>query len=391
MRARLLTLTLLTALLAWVAASFVLMDSDEGPLLRVQLASDLAGWWLLSGLALLVLIVAWSLRRPAQASRQQAQDTILATYVTDGVIFCTHAGRIRWHNQAADPWVKGNKLLPELRDLVTRAHSSRRMTLQVLSLGGGPRYAVQAIPTEAQQYALVLRPVMEQGSDNPLYDNFIRRIVHDMRNPLAGIIGHAANLSHSLDDERETWVRSAATIEKEAQRLARLVDSMLFDARLAYVPLDVQPFDLLDVAEEALYALEETASQQGKQIEIDAPPQALPFSGDRDLLLRALENLIDNSIKYSAAGGTIQIQLRAEADSYEIAIHDEGEGIAPDFLPDRIFQPLVRGRSGGEGSGLGLSIVKKIVHMHSGRITADSTVGQGTTMRITLPRGEASA
>ncbi|MEO0566068.1 MAG: HAMP domain-containing sensor histidine kinase, partial [Chloroflexota bacterium] len=225
-----------------------------------------------------------------------------------------------------------------------------------------------------------------------IYDHFIRRIVHDMRNPLAGIIGHAANLRHLSPDDGEGLAKSAAVIENEAQRLARLVDSMLFDARLAYIPLTIETFDVMDIVEEAMFAHDETAAERDVSIEVQAPPEALPFSGDRDLLVRAVSNLIDNSIKYSGEGGQVLVRVGRKGTTYLIAIRDNGPGIPPDYLPDRIFEAFVRAGAGGNGSGLGLSIVRKIARMHGGDVQAKSALGEGTQMLITLPAsGEANA
>jgi signal transduction histidine kinase len=160
---------------------------------------------------------------------------------------------------------------------------------------------------------------------------------------------------------------------------------MLFDARLAYVPLNVQPLDLVDLLEEAIFAQEERALREGKTLHMDTPTQTMRMEGDRDLLVRAFENLIDNSLKYSGEGGRLTILLDATPGGYAIRFKDNGEGIPPEYLPDRIFEPLVRARAQGSGSGLGLSIVRKIIEMHGGSISAQSRLGVGTTMLVELP------
>ena len=222
------------------------------------------------------------------------------------------------------------------------------------------------------------------GEKNTFYENFIRRIVHDLRNPLAAIIGHAANLSQAPTVEPEAWRKSIHTIENEAQRLTRLVDSMLFDARLAYVPLQPQTIDFADVLEEALYTHEDRAAREGKSLSLNVPPNPTPFEGDRDLLLRAFENLIDNSLKYSREGCAVTVRLIDAPTYYVVTVQDNGDGIPPDYLPERIFEPLVRARQAGSGSGLGLSIVRKIIEMHGGSINAQSRLGTGTTMTVRL-------
>ncbi|MFN8419184.1 MAG: sensor histidine kinase [Anaerolineae bacterium] len=103
--------------------------------------------------------------------------------------------------------------------------------------------------------------------------------------------------------------------------------------------------------------------------------------------MRALGNLVDNSLKYAKSGAQVRIVLETNAGVYQLRVIDTGDGIPPDYLPNRIFEPLVRARKDGiSGGGLGLSIVKKIVEMHGGAITAESEIGQGTTMTITLRR-----
>jgi signal transduction histidine kinase len=161
---------------------------------------------------------------------------------------------------------------------------------------------------------------------------------------------------------------------------------MLFDARLAYVPLQPQRLDLADVLEEALYGQEDRAARQAQTLQLHLPPENAPFDGDRDLLLRTFENLIDNGLKYSPAGSTITVQLAHDTGDYVVTVQDNGEGIPPEYLPDRIFEPLVRAKQTGSGSGLGLSIVRKIVEMHGGSINAHSKLGTGTTMTVRFPQ-----
>jgi signal transduction histidine kinase len=216
----------------------------------------------------------------------------------------------------------------------------------------------------------------------------MRRIVHDMRNPLAAIIAHASNLQTAPDFERASATRTAQTIETEAQRLTRLVDSILFDARLSHLPLVLQRLDMRDVLEEVYYQHDERAEREYKSLEFETPPQAMPLDGDRDLLVRAIGNLVDNALKYSGTGAVIRLVGELSPGHTVVKVIDDGEGIPPEFLPDRIFEALVRvkPRDGVSGSGLGLNIVKKIVQMHGGTIMADSRLGQGTTMTILLPR-----
>lgn len=381
---------LVLALLLWLALTLLLnigLPPEQLPLISLRFSSAVASIWLAAGVGTFLLLVRSFTRSRSPQTQWIERYEMLATYLSEGMLICSPKGRVRWHNEAAQALLMTGDTLPEnLRTLLQRAQTSGRVAIQTLALGEGARFSVQALPLDRQNTALICRPLQSSGAQSTFYESFIRRIVHDMRNPLAAIIGHAANMRQSPAVEADSWRKSAGTIEDEAQRLARLVDSMLFDARLAYVPLEVHSFDLVDVLEEALYAQDERAVSEGKTLRIDAPPGALRFEGDRDLLTRAFENLIDNGLKYSGQDGQLQIQLQNQPGNYVIYFADNGEGIPPEYLPDKIFEPLVRARSHGSGSGLGLSIARKIFEMHGGTITAQSRVGVGTTMTVRLPK-----
>ena len=376
-------------ILIWLALTLLLDQYGREigvPLVMLRFNSSVAFIWLLSGIGLFLLGILSLIRSRSSGSQWINRFEALSVYLNEGVVVCDSKGRVQWHNDTAKELLQSGVLNPNLRVLVKRAQTTKGIALQTLAVGEGKRYSVQALPLDRRTYALISRPLQSGGQQNTFYENFIRRIVHDMRNPLAAIIGHAANMRQSSTVEPDAWRKSVGTIESEAQRLARLVDSMLFDARLAYVPLELKMLDLADVLEEALYAQDERAQSEGKVLEMDAPPGPMRLEGDRDLLVRAFENLIDNSLKYSGADGRLHISLQTEPNAYVIQFADNGEGIPADYLPDRIFEPMVRARSHGGGSGLGLSTVRKIIEMHSGTITAQSREGAGTTMTVRLAR-----
>lgn len=386
-------LLVIVALVGWLFITVIASEisrSLNSPLVLVRFTTEIGFFWALLGVGLLLMLLLGLFRSRAARGRWIKHYQAFSLYLNEGILVCNAKGRVHWHNESASSLLEGKLLDHNLRVLLKRAQTNKGVALQTLAVGEG-RYAVQALPLDRHTYALISRPLNSTGQPNNFYENFIRRIVHDMRNPLAAIIGHAANMRQSPQFEPESWRRSVGTIEDEAQRLARLVDSMLFDARLAYVPLAITRHDLVDILEEALYAQDERAQREGKTLEMQSPPGAMRLEGDRDLLVRAFENLIDNSLKYSGAEGCLRITLESQPNAYIIRFEDNGEGIPPEYLPDRIFEPLVRARAHGSGSGLGLSTVRKIIEMHGGTITANSRLAVGTTMTIRLPRpGEAA-
>ncbi len=378
---------LVIGILAWFGLTFILgslAQAQGAPLLLVRFSSVVVVVWLLTGIGFLLLGLLGVIRSRSSSEKWIARFESLSTYLNEGVLICDPRGRVRWNNEAGQDLLTGREVNEQLRTLLERVRESGRIAIQTVSLGEAQRYTVQALQLDRKTYALVCRPLQSGSTQNSFYENFIRRIVHDMRNPLAAIIGHAANMSQG-SVEPDSWRKSATTIEAEAQRLSRLVDSILFDARLAYVPLSLGRLDLADLLEEAMFAQDERAAREGKTLAMDAPPGAMPLDGDHDLLVRAFENLVDNSLKYSGANGRVHLHLARQPNAYVVQVVDNGEGIPPEFLPDRVFEPLVRARSHGSGSGLGLSIVRKIIEMHGGTISAQSKVGVGTTMTVSLP------
>ncbi|MBK8020032.1 MAG: HAMP domain-containing histidine kinase [Chloroflexi bacterium] len=379
------------ALILWgVLTVYLLSLSDQLQLtlISIRFASPLVVVWLMVGLALLITAALGLARLHRLARHQLEQLQAMAAALNEGLIWADGRGKVLWRSEPAADLLDGwGELDPRLAELLRRARETGKTVLQTIPIGEEGR-VIQAIPLARGTFALISRPAQTGGSQNTFYENFIRRIVHDMRNPLAAIIGHASNLSQSTTVDAEAWRKSARTIDDEAQRLTRLVDSMLFDARLAYVPLQLQPLDLADLLEEAVFAQDERAFREGKTLQVEAPSSGRVVQGDRDLLVRAFENLIDNSLKYSGESGRLQIRLEDVNGLYRIQFIDNGEGIPPEYLPDRIFEPLVRARSHGSGSGLGLSIVRKIIEMHGGTILAHSRPGEGTTMTVDLPKSE---
>jgi signal transduction histidine kinase len=371
-------------LLVWLGMT-ALLALEPVNLVTVRFSSAFALVWFVGGLILAALLLIGFGRR---GYRPQGTGylPLISANLTEGIIICNSRGRIQWSNEGAAQLINGNQLNDTIKPLFERAKSSRRIAIENVTIGEGLRLSVQALPLDRGTFTITSRPLQTDSTRSTFYENFIRRIVHDMRNPLAAIIGHSANIQQSPVVEAEAWRKSAATIENEAQRLARLVDSMLFDARLAYVPLELARIDLVDVLEEAVYARDEMAQREAKSLKIEAPPTAMRAEGDRDLLVRAFENLIDNGLKYSEAGGSVYVHLQEQPNLYVIEFIDNGSGIPPEYLPDRIFEPLVRAGTQKGGSGLGLSICKKIVEMHGGSISAQSKVGKGTTMTIRLPK-----
>lgn len=363
----------------WLIGCVLLLTPDVGDsYIYVNISTMTLTIWLIVGLVLLAVLPAFVL-----TSGPTTEPQLMLQHLSDAVQIYDKRHRLVWSNERGRDFFSNIDTV-ELEKCIDTAASNEQVTMQMVDSTAGERVSISAVPLPDRRIVLVAKPGRKGQED--FYENFIHRIVHDMRNPLAGIVAHAANLAY-VPAIPEDAAQSALTIEQEAQRLARLVDSLLFDARLAHIPLAPIQLELIDVVEDALFAHDATAHDRKVTIEVQSPSESLPLRGDHDLLVRAFSNIVDNAVKYGNEGGRVLIRITSSYEQYTVAFADDGEGIPEQYLPDRIFEPLTRARRRGSGSGLGLSIVKKIIQMHYGSVQAvrDGELG-GTTITVNLPR-----
>lgn len=222
-------------------------------------------------------------------------------------------------------------------------------------------------------------------------DEALALIAHDLRSPLAVIVGYVQLLQRQanrggIDPER--LMPYLERVDVAARQMASLLDDLIADAdpNAEEEPIEREPLDLAA-------ALRETAQQHDAispmhAVAVRVPDDPVTIAVNASKLDRAIHNLVLNAIKYSPDGGTITLWLEADADEVRMGVADQGMGIPADDLP-RIFERFHRGQnvSGGTpGLGLGLVSVMRAVKAHGGRIEVESTEGAGTTFTIHLPR-----
>ena len=232
------------------------------------------------------------------------------------------------------------------------------------------------------------RMAKELGSLEKMRQDFVSDVSHEIQSPLTSISGFAALLKkENLSESQITHY--ASIIEAESKRLSKLSGSLLRLSNLESedCSLNVKPFQIDKQIESVLLMLEPQWS--AKHITLDVFLPKIMICGDEDLLNEVLINLIHNAIKFTPENGYIGIHLSGNENEIEIKISDTGIGIAQqDQL--RIFERFYkadksRDRSLG-GNGLGLSIVKKIIDMHGGKIKVESEIGRGTEFTVSLPK-----
>ncbi len=239
-----------------------------------------------------------------------------------------------------------------------------------------------------------LRRVEEMRAD------FIANASHELRTPLAALLGFIETLQGTAKDDAAARAKFLAIMQGQATRMARLIDDLLSLSRIE-LNAHLKPNTLVDLApivRQVADGLQTLARDRGVEIKVATPSEPLVVLGDRDELIRALENLVENALKYGAAGKRVDVTLsrgltRAGAPEAQVAVRDYGPGIAPDHLPrltERFYRVDVADSRAQGGTGLGLALVKHVLNRHGGRVSIESTRGEGAifTMHLPLPTAE---
>ncbi|HKO54411.1 MAG TPA: ATP-binding protein [Thermoanaerobaculia bacterium] len=222
-------------------------------------------------------------------------------------------------------------------------------------------------------------------------DDFLATLSHELRTPMTATLGWASMLRMGglSDDTLRTAVE---TIAQSTAAQAKLIDDILDVSRIVTgkMQISLQPVRLADPIGAALETVRSAADAKQLAVDLELAAEEARVSGDPARLQQVLWNLLSNAVKFTPRGGRVRVVLdRPETGSARITVSDDGEGIAPDFLPF-VFERFRQGETGmnrrHSGLGLGLSIARNLVELHGGRMTAHSDgVGQGATFTVFLP------
>lgn len=226
--------------------------------------------------------------------------------------------------------------------------------------------------------------------------DFIANASHELRTPLASMIGFIETLRGPARDDAEARERFLGLMHDTAMRMSRLVQSLMSLSRIETEEhnLPKTPVDIVQLARTVAAGLQLAAEKKDMKIEVRAAPDAPRAIGDADQLTQLLQNLIENAIKYGAAGSNVTIAvarhdgLTKDQPAVAVTVTDRGEGIAAEHIPrltERFYRAdPSRARAVG-GTGLGLAIVKHIVTRHRGRLEIASELGKGSRFTVILP------
>lgn len=218
--------------------------------------------------------------------------------------------------------------------------------------------------------------------------DFVANVSHELRTPLASIRAMSETLLDEPDAEEEKRTRYLERMINEIDRLTQLSSELLVLSAAESNPVRKQAADIAQVVANTVQQLEPKASGKGVKLNYDGP-NSLVIEANTSQLTQIAINLIENAINYTNEG-SVDVHLSREGESAVLKVQDTGIGIATEHLP-RIFERFYRVDKGRSrtvgGTGLGLSIVRHLAESHGGKITVESTLGQGSVFTVTLPVG----
>lgn len=238
---------------------------------------------------------------------------------------------------------------------------------------------------------LVITDVTAQVATLRMRRDFFSNASHELRTPLTSILGYLETLDDSLPADSPLRSQFLDVLQRQADRMRRIIDDLLLLARVESEqwPVQTERYDLVPQVLSLLESFQPEARKNKQSLEVDHPDAPVWVTADRDKLNVVISNLLDNALKYSGQGAHVKVSIKPDDSSVQVTVSDDGPGIPPD-QKHRIFERFYRvdksrSRQLG-GTGLGLSIVRHILAAHGIEIEVDSDLGAGTRFQFRLPR-----
>lgn len=220
-----------------------------------------------------------------------------------------------------------------------------------------------------------------------LKNDFISTISHELRTPLTAIKGWGETLLQIGDTDPAMTERGMGVIISEASRLNDMVEELLDFSRMSSgrMMLNSEKIDILAELDEVVFAFKERSIKEGIEVVYNVPHFPAPANGDASRIKQVFINILDNALKYTEQGGKIIVYAEIpNPATLIVSVSDTGKGIPPEDLP-HVKEKFYKANTTVRGSGIGLAVADEIVRLHNGELDVDSVLGEGTTVRITLP------
>ena len=300
---------------------------------------------------------------------------------------------------------------PDLATAVAAARGTGRRALFELTVrrpverrleGAANRLSIGHPGHEAPAILVVLQDISERDALARMRMEFVANASHELRSPLAALSGFIETLSGSAKDDTVARERFLGIMSEQAARMTRLIDDLLLLSRVE-MRAHLEPIAIADlnvVAADAVNQMASTARKDGTRLMCEPLPERAGIRGDHDELVQAVQNLVQNAIKYGRTGGTVIVRVsrgqsgRRQEGELRISVIDDGPGIAAEHVPrltERFYRVNTAASREKGGTGLGLAIVKHIVTRHHGTIDIATEVGRGTTITLGYPALERQA
>jgi len=368
-----------------------------------RLADDVVptGSGLAEATSVIERVIDRTLLRGGEESLVEARLATALAAIQQGVVVFDDGGRIAYCNEAASGYLTarhGEALVDEaITELAAEAGSraGRAAPERTVDLFGPPRRTLVLTATRLQQDSrrvgvlVVIDDVTDRRRLEAVRRDFVANISHELKTP----VGAIALLAETLLAEEEPAVvqRLTERMVAEAFRVSRTIDDLL---ELSRIEADGEAqrgeVPVHRLLAEAVDRVRPAAEQQGISIEVEEPAARLVVAGDRRQLVSAAYNLLENAVKYSDAGSSVEVGARTDGRWVDISIQDHGIGIPSRDL-QRVFERFYRvdrGRSRETGgTGLGLAIVRHVASNHAGDVQVTSVEGEGSTFTLRLPVG----
>ena len=267
---------------------------------------------------------------------------------------------------------------------------------RVLQVAGTARDVTERRAAEVEVAAALRRERAaraEAERSSRIKDDFLATLSHELRTPLNAILGWAQMIRRA-DTDHDDLRHGLAVIERNARAQAQLIDDLLDMTRITNgtLLLDVGPVLVREVLDAAVAAARPAAEAKSLRLTVHCDPPSLVASADPARLAQVVANLVSNAVKFTPAGGHVAIDARRDGANLELVVTDSGVGIAPAFLP-HVFDPFRQADASTTrrhgGLGLGLAIVRHLVHLHGGQVRARSAgADAGASFVVTLPIAE---